>query len=106
MWCYRILRQSSLGEAQRRMFYLTQNASRVTFIWPVKMAAISERLDTWSQSAHEAASRAMQERIRLVANRSLGAYETLVTENSPVGFRAQVARPDVSGIDTDCFPRR
>ena len=52
------------GEVQRRMFYLTQNASRVTFMWPVKMAAIGERLDTWSQSAHEAASRAMQERIR------------------------------------------
>jgi hypothetical protein len=50
------------------------------------MAAIGERLDTWSQSAHEAASRAMQERIRLVANRSLGAYETLVTENTSVGF--------------------
>ena len=74
------------GEIQRRVLYTVQNASRVTFLWPVKAAAPGERLDPWSTSAHEAAGKAMQERIRLVANRSLGAYETIVTESQPVGF--------------------
>ncbi len=82
------------GEIQRRMLYTVQNASRVTFLWPVKVAAPGERLDPWSTSAHEAAAKAMQERIRLVANRSLGAYETIVTENQPVGFEPRW--PEVS----------
>jgi len=50
------------------------------------VAAPGDRLDDWSTSAHEAAGKDMCERIRLVANRSLGAYETIVTENSPTGF--------------------
>ena len=33
------------GEIQRRMLYTVQNASRVTFLWPVKVAAPGERLD-------------------------------------------------------------
>ncbi len=74
------------SEIQRRMIYTAQNASRVTFLWPVRMAAPGDRLDDWSTSAHEAAAKAMRERIRLVSNRSLGAYETIVTENSPTGF--------------------
>ena len=82
------------GEIQRRMLYTVQNASRVTFLWPVKVAAPGERLDPWSMSAHEAAAKAMQERIRLVANRSLGAYETIVTESQPIGFEPRW--PEVS----------
>jgi hypothetical protein len=74
------------GEIQRRTIYTAQNASRVTFLWPVKVSAPGERLDTWSTSAHEAAAKAMHQRIRLSANRSLGAYETLVTESQPIGF--------------------
>jgi len=74
------------GEIQRRMIYTAQNASRVTFLWPVRMAAPGERLDDWSISAHDGASKAMHQRIRLVSNRSLGAYETIVTEHSPIGF--------------------
>ena len=74
------------GEIQRRMFYTVQNASRVTYLWPVKVAAPGERLDLWSTTAHDAAAKAMQERIRLVSNRSLGAYETIVTDSPPVGF--------------------
>jgi uncharacterized protein YbdZ (MbtH family) len=74
------------GEITRKMFYLVQNASRVSYLWPVKMAAPGERLDGWSISAHEAAERAMVERVRLVANRSLGAYETFTSDNTPVGF--------------------
>jgi hypothetical protein len=74
------------GEIQRRMIYTVQNASRVTFLWPVRVAAPGDRLDDWSTSAHEAAAKAMRERIRLVANRSLGAYETFVTESPPTGF--------------------
>jgi hypothetical protein len=77
------------SEIQRRMIYTAQNASRVTFLWHVRMAAPGERLDDWSISAHEAAAKAMHQRIRLVSNRSLGAYETIVTENSPTGFEAK-----------------
>jgi hypothetical protein len=74
------------GEIGRRTIYTVQNASRVTFLWPVKVAAPGERLDTWSLSAHEVAAKAMHQRIRLSANRSLGAYETMVTESTPIGF--------------------
>jgi hypothetical protein len=74
------------GEIGRRTIYTAQNASHVTFLWPVKVAAPGERLDPWSLSAHEAAAKAMTQRIRLSANRSLGAYETLVTESTPIGF--------------------
>jgi hypothetical protein len=82
------------GEIQRRMLYTAQNASRVTFLWPVKVAAPGERLDQWSISAHEAAAKAMQQRIRVVANRSLGAYETIVTLSQTVGF--EPVWPEVS----------
>ena len=48
------------GEIQRKMFYTVQNASRVTYLWPVKVAAPGERLDLWSTSAHAGALKAMQ----------------------------------------------
>jgi len=47
------------GEIQRRMIYTAQNSSRVTFLWPVRVAAPGDRLDDWSISAHEAAAKAM-----------------------------------------------
>jgi hypothetical protein len=54
------------GEIQRRMIYTVQNASRVTFLSPVRTAGPGERLDDWSNSTHEAVAKAMRERIRLL----------------------------------------
>lgn len=73
------------GEVSRRTVYVCQNASRVTFLWPVKLPAPGERLDTWSMSAHDAAEEAMRERIRVSPNMSLGAYEITTSTVQPVG---------------------
>jgi hypothetical protein len=84
--CFPHVARELPGEIGQRMLYTVQNASRVTFLWPVKVAAPGERLDSWSTSAHEAAAKAMTERIRLSANRGLGAYEIMTTQSQPIGF--------------------
>jgi len=48
------------------------------FIWTIKLPDGQGKLDEWSRSAFEATKYAEKQWIRLTANRSLGAYETVV----------------------------
>lgn len=62
--------------------YTCVSTSGVVFLWPCRIASSDGRQSTWHTSAHEAAAAAMVNRIRIRANRSLGAYE-FFTSNSP-----------------------
>lgn len=44
-------------------------------LWPVNLPGEDGRLDTWSQSAHDAAKIAKSKWVRMVANRHVGAYD-------------------------------
>lgn len=45
------------------------------FLWPVNLESEDGRLDSWSQSARKAAEMAERSWVRMVANRSIGAYD-------------------------------
>ena len=47
----------------------------VVFIWPVRLPGEDGRHNEWHRTAAEAAQRAMEEWVRVVANQNLGAYE-------------------------------
>ena len=59
--------------------YTCVNTSGVTILWPARIAT-SEKHDSWSASAHEAAQVGMEQRIRIKANMSLGAYEFFTSD--------------------------
>jgi hypothetical protein len=58
-------------------FYTAINRQRVVFLWPVRLPAADGRINEWHHSAQEAADRAKDRWIRVVANMSLGAYEIM-----------------------------
>lgn len=58
-----------------KVLFVAISRQGVSFIWPVKLPQSDGRQDAWSRSALAAAERAMTNWIRVVANRSLGAYE-------------------------------
>lgn len=64
-------------EARPKLLYAAITRDGTPFVWPVNLPGEDGRLDTWSQSAHEAAKHAESSWIRLVANRSSGAYDIL-----------------------------
>ena len=67
-----------------KRLYLAMDRQNNPFIWPVKVADESGKLDAWNQSAHEAARIATSKWVRVSSNRSLGAYEAFVaTGNLP-----------------------
>lgn len=55
--------------------FLAINRQGVLFIWPVRLPGPDGRLDSWSQSAIEAAELAECGWIRMVPNMSLGGYD-------------------------------
>jgi len=59
------------------MLYTTINRQKVVSLWPVRLPPADGRVNEWHRSAQEAAERAMEYWIRVVANMSLGAYEIL-----------------------------
>jgi len=65
------------SEFQTEMLYTAINRQRVVFLWPVRLPASDGRVNEWHRSAQEAAERAMESWIRVVANMSLGAYEII-----------------------------
>ena len=73
------------SEVSQRTLFTCQNASRVTFLWAVRLPGVGERTDTWSLSAREAAEHGMREQIRVTPNMSLGAYEIATSTFNPVG---------------------
>lgn len=68
-------------EVRPKLLYTGITRDGSVFLWPVNVPGEDGRLDTWSQSAHAAAKLAEQGWVRLVANRSLGAYDLFQATN-------------------------
>jgi hypothetical protein len=68
-------------EVRPKLLYLYATRDGSVGLWPVNMPGEDGRLDAWSQSAHTAASLAKTSWIRLVANRTVGAYEVRQAAN-------------------------
>jgi hypothetical protein len=64
-------------EVRPKLLYTAISRDGNPFLWPVNLPGEDGRLDTWSQSAHAAAQIAEKSWIRLVSNRSFGAYEVM-----------------------------
>lgn len=62
-------------ELRAKMIYAGVTRDGTLFLWPVNLESEDGRLDSWSQSAHQAAKFAEKGWIRMVANRSTGAYD-------------------------------
>jgi hypothetical protein len=62
-------------EVRPKMLYVYVTRDGSLGLWPVNLPSEDGRLDTWSQSAHTAAKMAQDAWIRLVSNRTVGAYE-------------------------------
>ncbi len=58
----------------------TINRQGILTLWPIRLPGEDGRMDAWSQSAHEAANRAVGRWIRVKANMGLGAYEIFEAE--------------------------
>lgn len=67
----------------------------VLMLWPVRVPDLSGRIDTWNESALEASTLATTEWVKLVANRSLGAYEIYTAP----GDLGEPAWPELSLTD-------
>jgi hypothetical protein len=63
------------GELIPKVLYLASNRQKVVFLWPIRLPDDEGKLDDWNRSALEAAEIAQGRWTRVVANRSLGAYE-------------------------------
>ena len=85
-----------------RALFTGINRQGVLFIWPVRLPGPDGRHDEWSRSALEAANRAQESWVRVVAKMSLGAYEIFKAQAGAP--RARVARPTVPGDPADRFP--
>lgn len=64
-------------EVRPKMLYTGVTRDGNPFLWPVNMPGEDGRLDAWSQSAHTAADMATTSWVRLVANRTVGAYDVM-----------------------------
>jgi len=78
--CYLVLPHlySELAnEVRPKVVYTGINRDGSVFLWPINAPGDDGRLDAWSESAHVAAEMAQTHWIRLVANRTVGAYDVL-----------------------------
>jgi len=66
-----------LQEVRSKMLYAAITRDGNPFLWPVNRHDEEGRLDSWSQSAHCAAQLAEHRWVRLVANRTTGAYDVM-----------------------------
>ncbi|RXZ43127.1 hypothetical protein EBB06_10930 [Crenobacter cavernae] len=82
--CYLVLPQLVAELAQEvrpKLLYTGVTRDGNPFLWPVNLPGEDGRLDAWSQSAHTAAGIAEGRWIRLVANRTVGAYDVMEATN-------------------------
>jgi hypothetical protein len=65
------------GEAtfSPRVLFTAVNRQGVYFLWPIRLPRPDGRVDEWSKTALEAATRAQKFWVRVAANLSLGAYD-------------------------------
>jgi hypothetical protein len=61
--------------------YTVINTNNVVLLWPCRITSADGRQNAWHSSAHEAAEKAMTQRVRIKANMGLGAYETFTTKS-------------------------
>ena len=82
--CYLVMPQLYAELAQEvrpKMLYAGITRDGNIFLWPVNLPGEDGRLDAWSQSAHTAAAMAENRWVRLVANRTVGAYDVMEATN-------------------------
>ncbi len=78
------LRQELAEEITPKMLVTCVTRQGDCFLWPIRLHGEDGRLDPWNQSALEAAEIGKEKWIRLLSNRSLGAYEVVqATDNLP-----------------------
>jgi hypothetical protein len=70
-----------LTEVVPKMLFTSINRQGTVFLWPVRLPT-EGRLDEWNRSAQEAANVALKRWVRVVSNRSLGAYEVYTAEGT------------------------
>jgi hypothetical protein len=71
------LREPLFGEWFPATIYTAINRQGVVFLWPAKLPNADGKTLDWHRTAHEAANHAMASWIRVVSNKSLGAYVTI-----------------------------
>ena len=69
------------GEFSIVSIHLAINRQGVVFLWPVKLPGPDGRVLEWHRSAAEGAETAKARWVRVVANKSLGAYEIYETQS-------------------------
>jgi hypothetical protein len=72
------LRAELPGEVVAKVLLTAITRQGNVFLWPIRLPDPLGKLDQWNQSAAAAAKLAEARWVRVVANRSLGAYETYV----------------------------
>jgi hypothetical protein len=65
------------GEFTMALLVTAINRQGVLFLWPIKLPGPDGKQLEWHRSAGEAAERAQKRWVRVTANTSLGAYETI-----------------------------
>ena len=63
------------GEVIPKVLFTAMSRQGVLFLWPIRLPEGDGRVDDWNGSALEGARLAEKNWVKLVANRSLGAYE-------------------------------
>lgn len=79
------------GELVAKALYTTINTHGVLFLWPVRLPGEDGLLDQWNKSAHLAAEEAKKNWIRVVSDKSLGAYNIF----KPIGNLAKPKWPEL-----------
>jgi hypothetical protein len=69
--------EALLGEWFPATIYTAINRQGVVFLWPVRLPGQTGKTMDWHRTAHEAANHATNCWIRVMANKSLGAYGTI-----------------------------
>lgn len=69
------------NEIVPKILYATINLQNVIFLWPIRMPSLDGRLDKWNDSAHTIVDVAKKTWVKVVSNKSLGAYEYYKAES-------------------------
>jgi len=64
-----------LGELTPKALFTTINRQKVVSLWPIKLPEEDGRINSWSESAMDAATLGQKQWVRVSANMSLGAYD-------------------------------
>ena len=64
-----------LGELTTKVLFTTINRQKVVSLWPIILPGEDGRINSWSESAMDAATLGQKKWVRVSANMSLGAYD-------------------------------